>query len=109
MKKILLSVSTIIMVFVLFTMSFAATKKKYYAKFMSFDYGNWIWEEITNVTSCQKTADGLQYIIKYRGIPEPRMKNNALRSNSANSDTLKERDLTMTIGVDNVIIYEYEE
>lgn len=109
MKKFLLCLMTIAMVFILFTMSFAATKKKYYAKFMPVDYSNWIWEEIPNVTSCQKTADGLQYIIKYRGIPEPRMKNSALRNNSANSDTLKERDLTMTIGVDNVIIYEYEE
>lgn len=79
-------------------------KKKYYAKFMPQDYSNWVWQEIPNVTSCEKTSDGLQYIIKYRGVPEPRV---ILRNYT--NEKMKERDLTMTIGVDNVLIYEYSE
>ena len=80
--------------------------KKYFAKFMPQDYSNWVWQEIPNVASCVKTSDGFQYIIKYRGVPEPRV---IYGSNKYANEKMKERDLTMTIGVDNVLIYEYSE
>lgn len=107
MKKVFMLFLTFVMVFCITITSFAVTKRKYYVKFMSLDYGNWIWEIIPNVISCQKSEDGLQYIIKYRGIPEPRIQ--YTNRNNAINDALKERDVVLTIGVDNVIIYEYEE
>ena len=107
MKKIVKkSIITLIFIFGMTMNVFAA--KKYYAKFMPQDYSNWIWTELKGVTSCKKTADGLQYIIKYRGVAEPRI---VIRKKDyvSTNELTKERDLTMTIGVDNILIYEYDD
>lgn len=48
--------------------TFASTIKKYYVKFMSRDYSNWIYSELKDVKSCTKTSDGQQYIIVYTGV-----------------------------------------
>ena len=99
----------ILLLVLIVTMAFETfATKKYYAKFMPQNYSNWVWQEIPNVTSCVKTADGLQYIIKYRGVAEPRVVVRK-QSNNATNELTKERDLTMTIGVDNIIIYEYDD
>ncbi len=80
--------------------------KEYYVKFMPHDYSNWIWQELPNVTSCKKTSDGSQYIIKYKGEPEPRIIGTRLGKDAREYDSSKEKDLIMTIGVDNVLIFE---
>ena len=107
MKKYLIVGFVLLMTFAMTITCFAT--KKYYAKFMPVDYSNWVWQEIPNVTSCTKTSDGLQYIIKYRGVPEPRIRQGKPFNNNNENEKTKERDLTMTIGVDNILIYEYEE
>lgn len=104
MKKLITIILSLTLVVSLSFTSFCATKKKYYAKFMPLDYSNWIWEELPNVTSYEKTKDGLQYVIKYKGTPMP-----LIRTGKSAYKKEEERDLTMTIGVDNILIFEYEE
>ena len=104
MKKICAIV--IVLVFCLVVPTFAATQKKYYVKLMPHDFSNWVWDELKDVTSCEKTEDGLQYVIVYKGVAAPR----AVRPTMGNAkEPLPITTITMTVGVDNVMILEYEE
>lgn len=96
----------IVFVFCLVMPAFAQVRKKYYVKLMPHDYSNWVWDELKDVKSCEKTADGLQYVIVYKGVAAPR----AIRPAIGNSkEPLPVTTITMTVGVDNVMILEYEE
>ena len=104
MKKI--SIATIILLFCMTMPAFAATTKKYFVKFMPRDYSNWVWSELKDVKSCTKTSDGQQYVIVYTGVDEPR----AIMPTWEQSKEYRPiRTMTMTTGVDNVMILEYDE
>lgn len=104
MKKLTTLILSLTFIVSISITSYCAIKKKYYAKFMPVDYSNWIWEELPNVISCEKTKDGLQYIIKYKGTPTP-----LIRTGKSVYKQEEAKNLTMTIGVDNILIFEYEE
>lgn len=100
------SILVIILAFTMIMPTFAATTKKYFVKFMPFDYSNWIWSELKDVQSCTKTTDGQQYVIVYTGIDEPRVMQPTWGQSKDNKPV---KTITMTTGVDNVMILEYEE
>lgn len=104
MKRI--SIATIVLLFCMIMPVFAATKKKYFVKFMPRDYSNWVWSELKDVKSCTKTSDGNQYVIVYTGVEEPRA---IIPTWEQSKETKPIKTITMTTGVDNVMILEFEE